>query len=194
MSSTTVECQQFWSIHKPSNPVFRFIVLANLKACKFDYQNSVILVVGKFKFNTFWLKGGPQDVSAFLENFGFSGVEGTSRRRLFFWALALTACQERLNPTCLVQTFYSEILKAICSSEANLKPFIPTCPSWNSCSCILCSVYRLQTRNSQKITFPLYGNIEFRKRVFIFKFLCRGVQKLNTVHEQNGDECLLRSQ
>ena len=99
-----------------------------------------------------------------------------------------------MNPTCLVQTFYSEILKAICSSEANLKPFIPTCSSWNSCSCILCSVYRLQTRNCQNMTFPLYGNIEFRKRVFIFKFLCRGVQKLNTVREQNGDECLLRSQ
>lgn len=44
------------------------------------------------------------------------------------------------------------------------------------------------------MTFPLYGNTEFRKRVFIFKFLCRGVQQWNTVHEQNGDECLSRSQ
>ena len=108
--------------------------------------------------------------------------------------LALPTCQEHWNPTCLVQTFYGEILKAICSSKANLKPVIPTCSQWNSCSCILCSVYRLQTRNCQNLTFPLYGNTEFRKGVFIFKFLCRGVQQWSTVHEQNGDECLPRSQ
>ena len=107
--------------------------------------------------------------------------------------LALIARQEHLNPTCLPQTFCGEILKAICSSEANLKPFIPTCPRWNSCSCILCSVYRLQTRDCQNMTFPLYGNTEFRKRVY-FQVFMQGVQQWSTVLEQNGDECLLRSQ
>jgi hypothetical protein len=108
------------------------------------------------------------------------------------WRLQLA--KEHWNPTCLVHTFCGEIMKTICSSEANLKPVIPTCPSLNSCSCILCSVYRLQTRNCQNMAFPLYGNTEFRKRVFTFKFLCSGMQQWSTVHEQNGDKCLLRSQ
>jgi len=77
--------------------------------------------------------------------------KGLQEDPCFSELLALTARQEHWNPTCLVQTLYDEILKAICSSEANLKPLIPTCPSWNSCSCILCSVYKLQTRNCQNI-------------------------------------------